>query len=108
MKKFIIIHLYSLSTKFTKEYQKNSDCCIEFIEEHIQITNEKKDIVQLSTVMSVFREWYKDMYAEKAPGRKVLKPYLEKYFNTNMSSFGWRYAKLIYNQNNEIIIYLDE
>mgnify|MGYP000906268660 CR=1 FL=1 len=88
--------------EFTKEYQKNSDCFMEFLDEHIVKTESKKDSVQLTNVMNVFRQWYKDMYSDKAPGRKILKPYLEKYLGTQMQSYGWKNAKLkIPSINNE-------
>lgn len=88
--------------EFTKNYQKSSDCCLEFIEEHIQITNNKKDTIQLSHIMNEFRTWFREMYSDKAPGRKILKPYLEKYFGENMKSYGWKGAKLrIINENSD-------
>lgn len=91
--------------QFTKEYQKNSDYFMEFLEEFVEKTDNKKDTVQLTTIMNVFRQWYKEMYSDKSPGRKVLKPYLEKYLGTPMQTFGWRNAKLkvptIEDENNE-------
>lgn len=87
--------------EFTKNYQKSSDCCLEFIEEHIVITGNKTDTVQLKNVMNEFRTWFRDMYSDKAPGRKVLKPYLEKYFGEQMKSYGWRGAKLMMRNEND-------
>ena len=44
--------------------------------------------------MNEFRTWFREMYSDKPPGRKILKPYLEKYFGEEMKSFGWRGARL--------------
>jgi len=80
--------------EYTKKYQKSSDVCLEFIEENIEITNNKKDTLQLTHVMDEFRIWFREMYSDKSPGRKVLKPYLEKYFKAEMKSYGWKGARL--------------
>jgi P4 family phage/plasmid primase-like protien len=86
-------------TQYTKEYQKNSDFFMEFVDEFIIKTDDKKDIVQLTPIMNVFRDWYKEMYSDKPPGRKVIKPYLEKFFGTPMQTYGWKNAKLkIFNE----------
>ena len=88
--------------EFTKNYQKSSDCCLEFIEEHIEITQNRKDTIQLSVIMIEFRNWFREMYSDKAPGRKILKPYLEKYFGEEMKSFGWKGARLkLISDNND-------
>jgi len=79
---------------FTKEYQKSSDTIMEYLDEHIEITNNKKDTILLTTIMNHFRSWYKEMYSEKSPGRKIIKPYLEKFFGSQMKSFGWKGARL--------------
>jgi P4 family phage/plasmid primase-like protien len=81
--------------QFTKEYQKSSDCIMEYLEEHIVITEDKKDTVLLTNVLTHFRAWYKDMYCDKAPGRKIIKPYLEKFFGKTMQPYGWKCAKLV-------------
>ena len=75
--------------EFTKNYQKSSDCCLEFIEEHIQITNNKKDTIQLSHIMNEFRTWFREMYSDKAPGRKILKPYLVFIINKQNIFLKW-------------------
>lgn len=79
--------------QFTKEYQKSSDAITEYIEEHLEQTNNKKDVLQLSVIMNHFRMWFKDMYSEKPPTRKNVKPQLEKFFNKKMESYGWRYVR---------------
>ena len=82
-------------TKYTQEYQKSSDVCMEFCIENIVKTDNKSDKVLLTVALDAFRIWYKDMYGEKSPGRKVLKPYLEKYLDAPMPRSGWKGFKLV-------------
>ena len=86
-------------TKYTKDYQKSSDSIMEYIEENIEITQNKKDTIQLSIIMNNYRNWYREMYSEKCPSRKIVKPYLEKFFKEPMKSYGWKGAKLKDNEN---------
>ena len=88
-------------TQFTKEYQKSSDSCMEFIDEHLIKTGNKNHKIQLSGIMEAYRKWYSDMYSAKCPGRKILKPYLEKHFDSKMQSFGWKGWQLNFNATAE-------
>lgn len=87
--------------KFTKEYQKSSDNIMEYLDDHIEITKNQNDSILLTTIMNDFREWYRTMYNEKAPTRKILKPYLTKYFGVEMGKSGWKGAKLKVKKNDD-------
>ena len=46
----------------TNKYKKSSDIYFEFINEKIDITEDKKDLIQLSDAYGMFKSWYKESY----------------------------------------------
>lgn len=79
----------------TKEYQRISDSMLDYIEENIEITNDKKDRLGILNLYTHFKEWYQSSYGEKAPPKRELKTYLEKKFGTMKSNgfTGLRYVE---------------
>lgn len=51
----------------TDIYHKSNDFYLQFIDERIQQTDDKKAYVTLSVIYSLFKEWYKDSF----PGQKI-------------------------------------
>lgn len=62
----------------TKEYQKDSDVYMEFIENQLVITNNSEDKEQISFIYSLFSEWYSTSYSSKPPPRKNFIKYMSK------------------------------
>lgn len=66
-------------TKYTEEYQKNMDVYIEYLNERLQKTDNKKDRIPLDDAHDEFKDWYVDNYnTAKYPTKRDLKRYLEK------------------------------
>ena len=79
---------------FTLEYQKSSDTYLEFINEQIEFTPNKKDRINLTVLFSEFKSWFKEAHTErKCPSRNEFKNNLEEKFG-KMKSFGWQYMKI--------------
>jgi P4 family phage/plasmid primase-like protien len=79
---------------FTLEYQKSSDTYLEFINEQIEFTTEKKNRINLTTLYSEFKSWFKEAHTErKCPSRNEFKSNLEEKFG-KMKSYGWQYMKI--------------
>lgn len=54
----------------TDVYQKTNDFYMQFLDERIQETGDKKDIITLTVVYSLFKEWFKDSFpSTKIPSR---------------------------------------
>jgi P4 family phage/plasmid primase-like protien len=62
----------------TKEYQKDSDIYMEFIENQLDITNNPEDKEQVSFIYSLFSDWYSTSYSSKPPPRKKFISYMKK------------------------------
>lgn len=63
----------------TNEYKKRNDTYAEFVTAHVVRTEDLNDIVRLSDVYHVFKEWYKANRPEhaKAPNSNELREYLD-------------------------------
>lgn len=70
----------------TKEYQRISDSMLDYIEENIEVSNDKKDKIGIISLYTHFKEWYQSSYNEKPPPKRELKTYLEKKFGTMRSN----------------------
>ena len=79
---------------FTLEYQKSSDIYLEFINEQIEFTTQKRDRINLTTLYSEFKSWFKEAHTErKCPSRNEFKSNREEKFG-KMKSYGWQYMKI--------------
>lgn len=64
--------------QFTKNYKMDSDVYMEFLDENIAKSENKKDTVSISFLYDTFRQWYKGSYTEAAPPKKNFVAYLTK------------------------------
>lgn len=65
-------------TKFTKQYQADSDVYLEYINECINEHCSKTDYVTIRGMYSNFRSWFKSTYTDrKTPGFREFKTYVE-------------------------------
>jgi phage/plasmid-associated DNA primase len=75
-------------TKFTREYQRNCDAYVDFIESAIINTHNEHESIAMTTLYDEFKSWYMEQYGggsgTKTPPRKDLKKYLEKAFGKKM------------------------
>lgn len=79
---------------FTLEYQKSSDIYLEFINEQVEFTTDKRNKINLTTFYSEFKVWFKEAHTErKCPSRNEFKNNLEEKFG-KMKSYGWQYMKI--------------
>lgn len=63
----------------TDVYQKTNDFYMQFLDERIQETGDKKDMITLTVVYSQFKEWYKDSFpSTKIPSRVMARDAFEK------------------------------
>ena len=86
-------------SKFTKEYQKNSDFYLEFINDNIETTSNNKNNITVVELYSTFKFWYKEAHTDKKlPNRIEFKNNIEEKFGkvkvvNNKQS--WRCIKFI-------------
>ena len=80
--------------QFTNEYQKKSDIFLEYINEHIIYTGNKKDRVNVTTLYLDFKAWYKESHSERGIPKKLdFKENLESKLG-KMDTVGWKGHKL--------------
>jgi phage/plasmid-associated DNA primase len=67
-------------TKFTLEYQMDSDVYLEFMTDNLIETKNKKDMLDLQEVYDVYKFWYTQHYSNKtvAQSREFKKQLLSK------------------------------
>ncbi len=68
-------HDYKISepekvTKYTKNYQKQSDIFLDFIESNLQLTKNNKHFEQIDMLYAAMKQWYSDSYTGKCPYTK--------------------------------------
>ena len=86
---------------FTLEYQKSSDIYLEFINEQVEFTTDKRNKINLTTFYSEFKSWFKEAHTErKCPSRNEFKNNLEEKFG-KMKAYGWQFMKIKVDNNNE-------
>ena len=80
--------------QFTNEYQKKSDIFLEYVNEQIIYTGDKKDKVNITTLYLDFKFWYKESHSERGIPKKLdFKENLETKLG-KMGAVGWRGHKL--------------
>jgi P4 family phage/plasmid primase-like protien len=66
-------------TDRTKKYRKACDMYRDFIESTFEVTKNEDDKIQINTVYTIFKQWFKEAYADsKCPIRKALITYINK------------------------------
>lgn len=80
-------------TAFTREYQQENDRMMEFINDCIVMTADKKDRLKITTLFNRFKSWYKEAHGDKCPSRNDLKNYLNQNVK-KMEKLGWTGMKL--------------
>ena len=79
------IHVPTEVTKFTNEFQKQSDMYGEFMADAFDETKEKSDIVEIDDIYNEFRLWFVEENADhKVPAKKDFKIYLKQKYKKNM------------------------
>lgn len=69
----------ALVTKYTNNYKADSDFYLDFINEQLEITNDREDCETISFIYGMFKNWYKSGFDNKAPSRKEFISYLERH-----------------------------
>jgi len=63
----------------TKNYKKQSDIFLEFIEDELEVTKSNGDFETMDTIYSTFKQWYKDAHSGSTSlSKKEFREYLEK------------------------------
>ena len=76
--------------QFTDDYQRQSDIYYEYISEHLELTGNTKDKINLTNMYNDFRMWYKEAHTErKLPSRSDLKDNIEEKLG-KMKTNGWK------------------
>lgn len=57
-------------TMHTKNYKKNSDIFLDFIDSNLTKTDKNKDFEPLDSLYSLLKQWYSDSYSGKCPYNK--------------------------------------
>ncbi len=79
------IHVPAEVTKFTNEFQKQSDLYGEFMADALDETKEKTDIVEIDEIYNEFRLWFVEENADhKVPAKSDFKKYLKQKYKKNM------------------------
>ena len=80
--------------KFTKQYEKECDVFLEFIDDKTKVNPEKH--VYISALHNTFKAWYKDAYVgNKAPSRKELKGWMDQNYEAYKKT-GWKGLEIVY------------
>lgn len=80
--------------KFTKQYEKECDVFLEFIDDKTKACPEKH--VYISALHNTFKGWYKDAYVgNKAPSRKELKGWMDQNYEAYKKT-GWKGLEIVY------------
>merc|ERR1711968_416348 len=68
--------------QFTKKYQQDSDHFLEFINENIEDSDNKKDYITMASAWDTFKSWFKDVHPDvkQLPSKADLKEYMEEKF----------------------------
>jgi P4 family phage/plasmid primase-like protien len=89
------IHVPSEVTKYTEEFQKQSDNYFDFISQALEETIDKTDIINVAELYDEFRVWYSEEFSEhKPPSRVEFKKYLKKKYKDNVISGGKEIKKI--------------
>jgi P4 family phage/plasmid primase-like protien len=78
--------------KFTRDYQQKSDIFMDFVNEKLDKTDNKKDVLNITNAYTVYKSWHVSLFSEKAPNRNVFKDSMEKRFGAMRN--GWKGIKL--------------
>jgi P4 family phage/plasmid primase-like protien len=75
----------------TNHYHRNNDFYMQFIDDQLVKTgNEKEDVLNMTIIHSLFKEWYRDSYPGKTvPSRPQLQDSLEKRMGKSVKN-SWR------------------
>jgi len=66
-------------TKYTNMYKKDSDVYLEFLDQHVEKSDNQTDTEQLNLLYGMFKGWYMEAYNSKSiPPRKEFQAYLTK------------------------------
>tara|TARA_B100001094_G_C18190882_1_gene807155 strand:+ start:2555 stop:5026 length:2472 start_codon:yes stop_codon:yes gene_type:complete len=78
--------------RFTRSYQRKSNFFLEFIDEKLETVDDKKEILTISSVYIVYKQWHQDNFGEKAPTRNTVKEQMEKVYGSQKT--GWKGIKI--------------
>ena len=90
----------------TRDYQQRSDVMLEFINENIEKTDDKKQVLGIMQVFQQFRQWHKENFGDVGPGRNEVNSYLVTHFAGAKSPWKGCYfkqSKTIYMSDEEEI-----
>ncbi len=86
--------------EFTNEYQRQSDIYHEYLSEQLEITSNKKDTINLTTMYNDFKMWAKEAHTERRmPPRCEFKDNIEEKIG-KMRSNKWRCIRFCLDKNN--------
>jgi P4 family phage/plasmid primase-like protien len=81
------IHVPAEVTKFTSEFQKQSDMYGEFMSDALDETKEKTDVVEIDDIYNEFRLWFVEENSDhKVPAKTEFKKYLKQKYKTKMAN----------------------
>lgn len=84
----------------TNIYRKSNDFYMQFIDEKIKHTGNKKETISLTSVFTLFKDWYRDSYpGRKIPNRQQVKEALDKKLGDPVKGV-WK-GYVIYNPDEE-------
>ncbi len=68
--------------QFTKKYQQDSDHFLEFLNDNIEDSDNKKDYITMASAWDTFKSWFKDVHPDvkQLPSKSDLKEYMEQKF----------------------------
>tara|TARA_B100001094_G_scaffold64273_1_gene60295 strand:- start:6411 stop:8933 length:2523 start_codon:yes stop_codon:yes gene_type:complete len=91
--------------RFTKEYQKRSDLLLDYLNDAVDFTNDKNDVMELIPLHEKFKVWYESGYGAKPPSRKIFKDYIDRINSLgpskNMKYRGIKYKKVVSQNSDE-------
>jgi hypothetical protein len=65
---------------FTNKYKKDSDIYLEYLDENLIRSGNKKDYQPIDLIYGAFKFWYRESYANnKCPSKKELREYMENH-----------------------------
>tara|TARA_B100000902_G_scaffold328749_1_gene324958 strand:- start:8472 stop:11114 length:2643 start_codon:yes stop_codon:yes gene_type:complete len=86
--------------EFTNDYQRQSDIYYEYLSEQLEITNNKKDAINLTTMYNDFKMWSKEAHTERrVPPRCEFKDNIEDKLG-KMRNNRWKCVRFCLDKNN--------
>ena len=75
--------------EYTRQFQRDSDSYLEFIEELVEKTGNNSDSLTIDMLYSSYKEWYTNVHSNKPPSKKVFTDNIVKHLGKAVRGKGY-------------------